>query len=71
MTNCKIGGLLLRHFPIAFNGTTTTAAVRSHFVCFEKAGNFQLVAKLRPSAACQLILFMVLNLSRFKPNKLW
>jgi len=27
-----------RHFSIAFNGTTATPAVRSHFVCFEKAG---------------------------------
>ena len=48
----------------------TAAAVRSHFVCFEKAGNFQLVAKLRPSAARQVISFMVLNMSRFKPKKL-
>jgi len=32
--------------------------------------NFQLVAKLRPSAARQVISFMVLNLSRFKPKKL-
>jgi len=31
-------GLLLRHFSIVFHGTTITAAVRSHFVCFEKAG---------------------------------
>jgi len=37
MTICKIGGLLLRHFSIIFNGTTT-AAVRSHFVCFQTAG---------------------------------
>jgi len=34
MTICKIGGLLLRHFSIVFNGTTVTDAVRSHFVCF-------------------------------------
>jgi len=27
--------------------------------------------KLRPSAARQFISFMVLNLSRFKPKKLW
>jgi len=71
MAICKIGVLLLRHFPIAFNGTTTTAAVRSHFVCFEKAGNFLLVAKLGPLAARQVISFMVLNLSRFKRKKLW
>jgi len=38
MAICKIGGLVLRHFSIVFNGTTATAAVRSHFVCFEKAG---------------------------------
>jgi len=38
MANCKIEGLLLRHFYIVFNGTTATAADRSHFVCFEKAG---------------------------------
>ena len=31
-------GLLLRHFSIVFNGTTATAAVRSQFVCSEKAG---------------------------------
>jgi len=34
----NIGGSLLRHFSIVFNGTTATAAVRSHFVCFERAG---------------------------------
>jgi len=33
--------------------------------------NFQLVAKLRPSAARQVISFMILNLSRIKPMKLW
>jgi len=38
MAICKIGGLFLRHFSIIFNGSTTTAAVRSHLVCFEKAG---------------------------------
>jgi len=38
MAICKIGGLLLRHFSIVFNGTITTAAVRSHFSCFENAG---------------------------------
>jgi len=38
MAVCEIGGLLLRRFPIVFNGTTATAAVISHFVCFEKAG---------------------------------
>jgi len=38
MAICKIGGLLLRHFSTAFNGSTVTAAVRSYFVCFEKAG---------------------------------
>jgi len=38
MAICKIDGLLLRHFSIVFNGTTATAAVRSHFVCFENAG---------------------------------
>jgi len=38
MAICKIVGLLLRHFSIAFNGTTATAAVRNHFVCFEKVG---------------------------------
>jgi len=38
MAICKIGDLLLRHFSIVFSGTTATAAVRSHFVCFEKAG---------------------------------
>jgi len=35
MAICKIGGLLLRHFSFVFNGTTATAAVRSHLVCFE------------------------------------
>jgi len=29
MAICKIGGLLLRHFSIVFNGTTATAAVRT------------------------------------------
>jgi len=38
MAICKIGGLWLRHFAIVFNGSTATAAVRSHFVCFEKGG---------------------------------
>jgi len=38
MAICKIGGLSLRHFFIVYNGTTATAAVRSHFVCFEEAG---------------------------------
>jgi len=38
MAICKIGGLLLCHFSTVFNGTTVTAAVSSHFVCFEKAG---------------------------------
>jgi len=38
MAICEIGALLLRHFSIVFNVTTATAAVRSHFVCFEKAG---------------------------------
>jgi len=33
--------------------------------------NFQLVAKPRASPACQVISFMVLNLSRFEPKKLW
>jgi len=36
MVICKIGGLLLRHFSIVSNGTTATAAVRSHFVRFKK-----------------------------------
>jgi len=35
---CKVGGLVLRHFSIVFNGTTAIAAVRSHFLCIEKAG---------------------------------
>jgi len=43
MAICKIGGLLLCHFYIVFNGRTATAAIRSYFVCFEKAGKFQLV----------------------------
>jgi len=44
MAICKIGGLLLRHFSIVFNGTTATAAVTIHFVnCFVEAGYFQLV----------------------------
>jgi len=38
MAICKNGGLLLRHFSIVFNGTTATAAVRNHFVCFKKEG---------------------------------
>jgi len=33
--------------------------------------NVQLVAKLRPLAARQVISFMVLNMSWFKPKKLW
>jgi len=38
MAICKIGGLFLHRFCIVFNGTTSTPAVRSHFVvCFEKA----------------------------------
>jgi len=28
--------LLLHHFSIVSNGTTSAAAVRSHFVCFKK-----------------------------------
>jgi len=31
-------GLIVASFSIVFNGTTATAAVRSRFVCFEKAG---------------------------------
>jgi len=38
MAVCKIGGLLLRHFSTAFNGIAASAAIRSHFACFEKAG---------------------------------
>jgi len=29
MAICKIGGLLLRHFFIVFNGTTATATISS------------------------------------------
>jgi len=32
MAICKIGGLLLRHFSIIFNGTTSTVTVRSHIL---------------------------------------
>jgi len=38
MAICKIGAWFLRHFASVFNGTTATPTVRSHFVCFEKAG---------------------------------
>jgi len=95
-------GAYLRHFSIVFNVTTTTAVVRSRFVCREIASNFNKTlkqsnknfslskyntlyvfsdnlktnkegikfAKLRPSAAYQVISFMVLNLSRLKPKKI-
>jgi len=43
MAICTIGGLLLSHFSVVFNGTTAIAAIRSYFVCFGKAGKYQLV----------------------------
>jgi len=44
MAICKIGGLLLRHFSVVFNGTTATAAVRSHLrFALRRQDNFQLV----------------------------
>jgi len=44
MAICKIGGLLLRHFSIAVNGTTATAAVRGHLrYGLRRQDNFQLV----------------------------
>jgi len=36
MAICKIGGLLLHHFSIVFNGTAATAAVASHLRYFTK-----------------------------------
>ena len=43
---CKIGDLLLRHFSIVFNGTTTPAAVEAILYALRRQDNFQLVSKL-------------------------
>jgi len=40
---CKIGDLLLRHFSIVFNGTTTPAAVEAILYALRRKDNFQLV----------------------------
>jgi len=59
MAICKIGGLMLRHFSIVFNGTTATAAVRSH-LRYETEELLSLQS-MKDTTTCAYIFSEVLN----------